>query len=67
MRGVEPSIRCRYLEPDPVPICKAFTGGLRTPKDQELEHLCRGPDHILCPWYRKRVGREYTPPAGPRS
>jgi len=52
------SDRCRYLEEHPVAICTAFSGGLRTPRDCELELLCRGHEHVHCRHFMARRAGE---------
>ncbi|MBP7124799.1 hypothetical protein KBD49_00340 [Myxococcota bacterium] len=49
---------CRFLQMSPVPICAAFDGGLRTPTEAELEHLCQSDRHPTCLLFRERVARE---------
>lgn len=50
--------QCRYLQEGAVAICTAFTGGLRTPREVELEDLCRTPDHRRCPYFVARIRAE---------
>jgi hypothetical protein len=52
------SSRCRYLVEGVVPICSAFQGGIRTPRDWELEHLCRAPGQAQCPYFDAREKAE---------
>lgn len=49
---------CRFLQSNPVPICGAFEGGLRTPTEVELEHLCQSDRHVTCVLFREQVARE---------
>jgi hypothetical protein len=50
--------QCRFLQVGPVFICSAFIGGLRTPRDVEMERLCRTVDHSRCPYFLARMRRE---------
>jgi len=50
---------CRFLQPGPVPICAAFDGGLRTPTEAELEHLCQSDRHRACALFQARMAQEY--------
>jgi hypothetical protein len=52
------SSRCRYLVEGVVPICSAFQGGIRTPRDWELDHLCRAPGQAQCPYFDAREKAE---------
>jgi len=45
---------CPYLEEDLVPICGAFQGGLRTPREREVERVCRTSGHESCPLFAAR-------------
>jgi hypothetical protein len=49
-----PSPQCRYLVDRFVPICSAFQGGIRTPRETELERLCRSSAHVQCPLFQAR-------------
>jgi hypothetical protein len=49
---------CRFLQSQPVPICAAFRGGLRTPREVELERLCRSANHVRCPYFIGRTEAE---------
>ena len=51
-------VTCPYLHAFPVPICTAFTGGLRTPRAAELRLLCHSAQHEQCPFYLARVAAE---------
>lgn len=52
------SDQCRFLQVGPVFICSAFVGGLRTPRDVELERVCQMADHSRCPYFLARMRRE---------
>lgn len=54
MHFVDHPERCPFLDEHPVPVCKAFSGGLRTPKEHELAELCRSSGHASCTWYKER-------------
>ena len=60
--------KCRFLVDEGVPICTVFQGGLRTPRDTELNRLCRCPAHTYCAFFisRRRNQESHLPrdPAG---
>ncbi len=61
---MESADHCRFLQDGPVAICTAFTGGLRTPREVELEDLCRSKDHPRCPYFVSRMRAERERAAG---
>ena len=50
--------KCRFLVDEGVPICTAFQGGLRTPRDTELTRLCRCRAHTYCAFHVARTRLE---------